>query len=302
MGEMTETVEFGGWKNCLRLTDGRVEAIVTREVGPRVVRFGLVGGPNEFREFPEQQGITGGDEWHVFGGHRLWHAPEQKPRSYQPDNSPLEWELTESGVTLVQPVEAATGIQKELTLEFGPKGALVARHTVTNRGAWPVSIAPWALTVVAGGGTAVIPQPALQSSENLLPNRTLVLWPYTRLNDPRFAWGERYHRIRTDAALEAPIKIGTQPTEGWCGYVNRGRLFLKRVDYVPGAAYPDHQCGIEVYTAGEFLELETLGRLVTLEPEQSAIHVERWFLFEGADASSEEALDETVLPRIRETE
>ena len=31
-----------------------------------------------------EKGKTGGSEWHIYGGHRLWHAPEVMPRTYYP--------------------------------------------------------------------------------------------------------------------------------------------------------------------------------------------------------------------------
>ncbi|MFN3652263.1 MAG: hypothetical protein ACK47B_22010 [Armatimonadota bacterium] len=294
-----ETVSWGGWPHCLRLSDGAVELIVTTDVGPRIVHFGFQGGPNELREFPEQQGLTGGDEWHVFGGHRLWHAPEQKPRSYQPDNDSVEHETRENGVRLLQPVEAVTGIQKSLEIEFAGEAHLRLTHRLTNRGAWPVRLAPWALTVMAPGGTVVIPQPPYASPENLLPNRSVVLWPYTRPGDPRLLWGQRYLRVRPDAAREEATKLGTQSTEGWCAYVNGDRLFLKCVRHFPDAEYPDLNCGLECYTAGDFLELETLGPLQTLQPGESAEHVEQWLLFRGASAETEEQVDESVLPLVK---
>ncbi|GAJ16373.1 unnamed protein product, partial [marine sediment metagenome] len=54
--------------------------VVTTDVGPRIVRFGFVGDQNLFREFKQQQGKTGGDKWLIYGGHRFWHAPEEKLR------------------------------------------------------------------------------------------------------------------------------------------------------------------------------------------------------------------------------
>ncbi|MBU2563373.1 MAG: DUF4380 domain-containing protein, partial [Actinobacteria bacterium] len=89
--EIQEKYKFGGWKNCIRMTNGEVEIIITTDVGPRIVRFGFVGDQNLFREFKQQQGKTGGDKWLIYGGHRLWHAPEVKPRTYFPDNNPVNY-------------------------------------------------------------------------------------------------------------------------------------------------------------------------------------------------------------------
>jgi hypothetical protein len=47
-------VEYKGWPNCWRVTNGEVELIVTGDVGPRIMRYGFLGGQNLFKEFPDQ--------------------------------------------------------------------------------------------------------------------------------------------------------------------------------------------------------------------------------------------------------
>ena len=79
-----EKTEYRGWQNCYRLSNNLVDLIVTTDVGPRVIRFGFVGEENEFKEYEELMGRTGGAEWRIYGGHRLWHAPEARPRTYYP--------------------------------------------------------------------------------------------------------------------------------------------------------------------------------------------------------------------------
>lgn len=77
-----EKISYLGWPNCYRLSNDQVDLIITTDVGPRIIRFGFVGEANEFVEFPEQVGRMGEAEWLNFGGHRLWHAPENKARTY----------------------------------------------------------------------------------------------------------------------------------------------------------------------------------------------------------------------------
>ena len=43
---------------------------------------------------------------------------------------------------------------------------------------------------MAPGGKEVVPQG--RRDTGLLPNRVVSLWPYSRLDDPRVHWGERY--------------------------------------------------------------------------------------------------------------
>src|SRR5262249_49134090 len=87
-----EKVEYKGWKNNLKLSNGEVELIITLDVGPRVIRYGYVGGANVLKEVDAQIGKSGEREWMIRGGHRLWHAPEEIKRTYELDNSPVKWE------------------------------------------------------------------------------------------------------------------------------------------------------------------------------------------------------------------
>jgi hypothetical protein len=41
-----EKTSYQGWQNCYRVTNGEVELIVTGDIGPRVMRYGFVGGRN----------------------------------------------------------------------------------------------------------------------------------------------------------------------------------------------------------------------------------------------------------------
>lgn len=84
-----ETVLFNGWSNCLRLSNQLVDLIIPLDIGLRVMRYGFIDEENELLEIPEDQGMTGGETFRYYGGHRLWHAPEANPRTYNPDNEPV---------------------------------------------------------------------------------------------------------------------------------------------------------------------------------------------------------------------
>src|SRR5262245_20519379 len=104
-----DLVEFAGWRDCLRLTDGAIELIVTTAIGPRIISARLAGGENLLWVDPATAGQTGGDEWHAYGGHRLWMAPETLERTYVPDNGTAQ--STWDGTTLrVSATEPRTGI------------------------------------------------------------------------------------------------------------------------------------------------------------------------------------------------
>jgi hypothetical protein len=300
-----EKISYGGWPNCYRLSNGSVELIVTTDVGPRVIRFGFVGDENEFKEYKDQQGKTGGDEWRIYGGHRLWHAPEAMPRTYWPDNSPVEVIVDQHRIRVIQPVEKTTGIQKEidLTLDAGSNQVTLI-HCLRNKGLWPVELAPWMLTVMNVGGKVIIPQPPYKSHDaELLPLRSMAIWGYTNMRDPRYLWGTRYIVLSQDTLAKEPTKVGVGVTEGWAGYVRKNHLFLKRFNYVPGGKYPDFGSSVETFTNSEMIELETLGPLTSLQPGTQVEAREDWYLFKGlAPISDEDSIDRVVLPLVKSTE
>jgi hypothetical protein len=273
------TVAYQGWKNCCRLSNGTVELIVTTEVGPRVIRFGFVGGQNLFKEYEAQLGRRGGNQWRIYGGHRLWHAPEDLARTYFPDNSPVTMERRGTAVRFIAPVETNCGIQKEIEIRLGARVELT--HRLRNVGAWPIELAPWALTVMAPGGTCIVPLPKRGTHpKDLLPKNILVPWLYTDMSDPRWTWGRRYLLLRQDSAPTAtPQKLGALVPDGWAGYALNGELFIKRFACIPGARYADFGCNFETFTNQEMLEVETLGPFTALAPGATVEHRETWQLF-----------------------
>ena len=230
MIEIESGIEYGGWPNCSRLANEKIDLIVTTDIGPRIMRMGFLGGPNEFCEVDETLGLVGGESWRLYGGHRLWHAPEEPTRTYYPDNVAVKHQATGNGLIVTQPVELSTGIQKEMEIILDPTRARVTvTHRLYNRGAWPVPLAPWALTVMAAGGVAILPLPAGGShEENLQPQNALVLWAYTDLSDPRWQLGSDFVLLRQDPERTTPLKIGAQEYGGWLGYARQGHLFVKK--------------------------------------------------------------------------
>lgn len=289
-----EKVTRLGLPNCYRLSNGEAEVVVTTDVGPRVVGYALAGGENVLGEVPGASVETPWGTFRPWGGHRLWTAPELMPRSYSPDNEAVDFEsVGELSVRLTAPEDVRAGVQKELIVSLDASGSgVTVRHRVRNCGAWPVTLAAWGLTIMRGGGEAVIPhEPLGPHPEHLLPARALVLWPYTDMSDPRWTFGRRYLRLRADARFPDPQKIGAENKRGWAGYHVGETLFVKSYAYEETAAYPDGGCNTEVFTAGSFIEVESLSPLRSVEPGGLVEHEERWRLFDacgGTDAELDE--------------
>jgi hypothetical protein len=256
------------------------------EAGPRIVRLTLADAPgqNLLVEVPDLKLSTPIGDFSLRGGHRLWHSPEVIPRTYLADNSGLVVEERPDGVRLTQPTEALSRIGKSVEIRLhADRPAVTLRHQLRNEGAWPVELAPWSITMLPLGGLAILPQTVEPLDPSALqPNRQLVLWPYTKWQDPRLALADDYVLIHAEARSPA-CKVGYLNRQGWCAYLRQGVLFVKRFEPRVTATHPDFGCNVEFYCGDRFIEMETLGPVTRLEPGQAVDHVETWELHASVD-------------------
>jgi len=298
-----EKTNFHGWANSWRLSNGEVELVVTGDVGPRVMRYGFVGGQNFFKEFTAQLGKTGEPNWQPRGGHRVWIAPEDPVMSYAPDNEAVAIQAHGGVIECTGPVEPLTGIEKKITAKMAATGTAVeVIHELRNAGTQPYLLAPWILTMFAQGGAGIHGFPPRGTHpEDLAPTNPLVMWAFTHLDDPRWSLSRKYLVLRQDPNNSNPQKLGTYNQRTWAAYHLNSELFVKRYEAVaPPAAYPDFGCTFETFTNAEILELETLGPMVTLAPGQSVSHTERWTAHRGVTLAmwTDDELDRVVLPLV----
>jgi hypothetical protein len=283
--------DFEGFK-CLRIANEHAELFVSTEVGPRILGYRLKGGPNALGMAPETDLVMEHGTWLAYGGHRCWAAPEMNPRTYTIEDQPVHVEQQGERSWLFRGVDDTLAqLRKEVVIHLDADDAgVTVEHRITNQGLWPVRFACWGLSVMAPGGEAIIPQEPFKShEEELLSARTLTLWGYTNMQDPRWSFTPRYIRLRADPALEEPQKIGIGNKQGWAGYANNGQFFLKVFPYHLGEEYPDGGCNCEFFTSGGFLEVESLGPMTTVEPGQSISHSEHWFLTAPGPENMEDA-------------
>lgn len=275
-----ETINYQGLE-CIKLASKHLTLLVTQSIGPRVLSLQINGSQNLFAELPDLKlECPGAGELSLHGGHRLWHAPEEPARTYLPDDQPVEITPIHQGVEVTQQVEKDTGIQKVMRIELMRKRpAVVVTHTLHNRGLWPVMTAPWAITQLRKGGVALLPQSTQEVAGNpTLPNRTLAIWPYADMGGDYFTWAKDYVLVRSNMK-EGALKIGFPNPREWLAYWNEATLFIKRAEYSPSAPYFDFGSSSECYCNPQFLELETLGPSVTLQPGSKTEHRETWEVY-----------------------
>jgi hypothetical protein len=255
--------------------------------GPRIVRLvPKASGRNLLAEAPDVTLPSPYGPYSIRGGHRLWHAPETAARTYIPDNEPPVVERLGGGVCLRQPTETYTGITKVMEIRLAADRPCVEiNHILRNDGREPFELAPWAITQMALGGTAVLPQQVGPiDQEGLQPNRHLVLWSYSRWRDSRLQVADDLICVSGEA-IAHPLKIGIFNWQGWLGYFAGSWFFRKRFTPQPDRPHVDFQTNCQVYVNHQFLELELLGPLQTLVPGETLAHLETWELFPAADAA-----------------
>jgi len=278
---MIEEIEHREFGRCLKISNGDAEVIVSLDFGPRILGYALDGGENILGWHPEAAVETELGKWKPYGGHRLWVAPEKMPLSYAPDNEKVDYLVEDETSALFSRPADAAGFEKQFRIKFAERGSGISvDHKITNTRDEAVEVAAWALTIMRPGGEVVIPNEpfAPYSSEHLLPVRSMTLWSYTDFTDPRWTFEKDAIRLRVDENLAHQQKFGVLNKQGWAAYECEGMRFTKRFITLDNAAYPDMNCNNEVYTAGGFVEVETLSPLKMLEQGESIEYEETWEL------------------------
>lgn len=275
-----EYVDYSGFK-CLQITNGTVKCLVTVDAGPRIIYYGFdknilfVDKNREIcmdGEFFDKN-FKKGEKFYFYGGHRLWKS-EEDLYTYNCDNYPVEVNPTAFGASFLCGVQKCTNLQFELTVNMNEDGSLIVTHKITNKDLKPKNIAAWGITMLAAGGTQILPMP--NEKTGFLHNRTLSIWDYTDLADKRLNFIGKYMKIKQLKNSKTALKLGTKNTAGFGLFVLDDLLFTKKADYQSGKLYPDSNCNFEAYTNNKFIEMESLSPLETLEQNQTLVHTEYW--------------------------
>jgi hypothetical protein len=269
---------FQGWENCISISNGKVEVIVTTDVGPRIIGYSVNSGKNHMAVFPETAGQAGGTEFISYGGHRLWHAPEDAIRTYQPDNNPVEYRIVEDGVILHAAIEQETKLSKSMRVTMDEDGTVYIDHRITNHGMFDVEVALWGLSMFDVGGLLIVPNS--NHDTGLWANRQVAVWPYCAMNDERVYWGDKYITVK-QMDMKNAFKFGTSCHRGWAAYFNHNNLVVKEFPFFENAEYPNFECNFESYTNDRFIEIESLTPMVVIPSEEYEEYTEVWHIFDG---------------------
>ena len=244
-------------------------------VGPRIIGlYSKQASIEILAPSPEVHWPTPHGEYYLYGGHRIWKAPEDSFYNCPEDNVTVIAETNR--VTLRNAVDAS-GLQKEISFCLDQNRVLLS-HQIIWHGEEPIELAPWTITQLQLGGVAILPQSTLIAGS--APTRSLALWPYASLTDPRLELHDDLILVH-GSADQKYFKAGSYNPFGWAAYMLDKVLFIKRFPVSDFRKLPDMGSNVEAFVWDAYLELETLGELALLKPGESVTFEESWEILCG---------------------
>lgn len=301
------TVEsYKEYGKCVEITNGVISALVTTEIGPRIISFGLSGGQNFMNDDRKLLGGKDMDKpytdffgenrhWENLGGHRVWLSPESYPETYTPDDRPCKVVPTKSGAIFVYAEDSEIGVQKEMEIKMDADDTnMQVLMRVKNISEETKEFAVWALSVCSQNGTLIIPMNTVDTG--LLPNRRTVLWPYTDPRSENYYWGKKYITVKQIPEGEQYAgKLGVDLNFGTAYYVKGEDILCKKYDTNhPAGNYPDGGCSFETYVCNAMIEFETLSELKKVAVGETVEHIEHWSICKkpcDVDFTNDESID-----------
>ena len=264
----------------MEATIGPYQIEVAGDFGPRITSLRMDGGPEMLvRLGPDAVIRHDGGTFAFRGGHRLWASPEIPAITYASDDHPCDMAEFDGSLVVVAPPDTA-GLVKEMAVSLEDE-SLVVDHRLTSSG-FSGAVAPWAITQFPLGGTAILPLAGEDIAPN--PNRYLVMWPYSSVEDRRVTLCDDV--LELEAAAGPQLKFGVGPAPGRLGYLRDGLIFLKEIEPAAGREVPDFGAVAQVFVGSGFCELESVGALTELSQGASTVLRERWTVLDCGDVDA----------------
>lgn len=276
-------INYKHYGKCLKITNSVVEIMVTIEYGPRIVKYGYVSGRNQFAEDVNNKISTSHGDYYIIGGHRFWHLPENKDRTYIPDNKKVEYESIFNGVRLIQEIEKWTQVQKiiEITFELSSSKVNIL-HKIVSLNAFDINISVSGITAMSKGGIEIIPLE--ERKIGTMPNKSFVFWPYSNIKDSRVYFGDRYIAMKVCENVFENFKIGFNTNLSYAMYYNENELFVKQFKRDKNNSnYPHMGCSYESFIGINYIEMQTNSPIYTISTNQCVEHLEIWDLYKDVN-------------------
>jgi Domain of unknown function (DUF4380) len=264
-----EAHPYRGWQGALRITNGRVEAIVVPSIG-RVMRFGWVGDAQNM--LWENESLDGSSNspangtWNNFGGDKVWPSPQSQWRqvttkAWPPpigfDSLPYTAEVIGDSIVLTSKVDPHYGIQTVRRISLTVDSAVMMISSEFRKvSGTPLQTGVWIITQV----------PDAERLYAMLPANNPIEKKRFQLSEAAPASLKVSGKlISLSRSKTENVKIGMDARSMlWVGRDN-----ILRIDAAAGAGeFPDNGCRTEIYTNSDplpYIEMETMGPLSNMK-------------------------------------
>ena len=259
------TEEFG---HCIQMSTSDIQIIVTIDYGPRIVSVSSSSNPNLIY-------FKRDNEYHRCHGHKMRLVSEHSAKRFYYDNSPVMYSPLDDGVKFVQNVSSPTPLEVSMDIiPEGDNGSLMVVHSVLNKSKEAMKLSIQTETPLKNDGFIFVPQSNITETDK--PSRILTLWNDTKWTDSRLYIGNQYVTVQSDEHNSSKLKIGSNNTAGWCGYLCGVNSFIKRYIHNRTALYPHCYCSTYAASKNGYLSIQTSSPFYRIEPMEIARLVENW--------------------------
>ena len=252
-----------GWKMPKRekkiysLSVGQVKMDIDANCGGRIVS--LKHDTTEIIsqiEFPNMFGST------------FWTSPQKEwnwPPVREHDTMPYTVEEKDGALVMTSPLSEKLPIRIIKKFEANEQeNCFVVTYSMINEAKEEKKVAPWEITRVLSRGSVLFDAPV----EGIWP---AGLMPFEQKNG--YAWFDINHDETQNRKVNSDGK-------GWLAYIDKGLLLIKRFEDITPEQPAPGEAEIQVYVhqGNVYVELESQGAYVTLQPGERTDWAVNWYL------------------------
>jgi len=290
----TKIITAYGNENCIVLFNESTRVVLEPNLGGRVLVYELNGNNVLWMNIKnEGKAYSPGEHYGHPGAGRFDYGPEKTG----PKKSALffgPWEGKIIGpreAVLVSRKDPVTGISLERRFKLDESGShLSCTQIIKNTSDHTVRHYHWSRTFAKGGGISLTPL----NPHSKYPHGYLIYGP----GDVMDFEPDEEPNIRTRDGILEIIGAPSRPKfvmdcdQGWMAYVTLdNQLFIKKFKIFPDRPYGDMAAPtVSIwYNKDIMCEIEPLGPLEILEPDESASFTEHWYLYDYTYPADREA-------------
>ena len=244
-------------KKIYSLSVGQVKMDIDANCGGRIVS--LKHDTTEIIsqiEFPNMFGST------------FWTSPQKElnwPPVREHDTMPYTVEEKDGALVMTSPLSEKLPIRIIKKFEANEQeNCFVVTYSMINEAKEEKKVAPWEITRVLSRGSVLFDAPV----EGIWP---AGLMPFEQKNG--YAWFDINHDETQNRKVNSDGK-------GWLAYIDKGLLLIKRFEDITPEQPAPGEAEIQVYVhqGNVYVELESKGAYVTLQPGERTDWAVKWYL------------------------